>query len=111
MRTNRWQRAYSAATRQAEVSGTNKDKVQGGEPDVIAGAVTLEMHPLDGLSREQLIELLMEQRSRLSLPLTQECLEEQTAESLRILVLASRLLYLVRKLNSRSDDKQQDEAS
>ncbi len=60
----------------------------------------LELALLDDLGREQLIGALLECRDKLSFEFTPEWLEAQSTERLRLLLLAAKLLRVLRQKES-----------
>jgi hypothetical protein len=68
---------------------------------MFATLLKLELALLDDLSRDQLISALLECRDNLSLEFTPEWLEGQTLERLRLLLLAAKLLRVLRQKERR----------
>jgi len=64
---------------------------------MLATLLKLEFSLLDELSRDQLIRSLLEYRDALSLEFTASWLEGHSTESLRLLLLAAKLLRVLRQ--------------
>jgi hypothetical protein len=69
---------------------------------MFAELTKLELRLLDGQNRDQLIDTLMERKDELRLEFTRQWLEDQSTDRLRLLVLAAKLLSLVRRSESRT---------
>jgi hypothetical protein len=64
---------------------------------MLGALIGLELRLLDAWGRERLIAALLERRDGLALDFTREGLEELSTERLRILVLAAKLLSLLKR--------------
>jgi hypothetical protein len=77
---------------------------------MLATLLKLELSILDDLSRDQLIRSLLQYRDALSLDFTPSWLEGHSTECLRLLLLAAKLLRVLRQKESRefvrSENKQ-----
>jgi hypothetical protein len=69
---------------------------------MFATLIGLELSLLEGLSREQLLTVLVEQRESLSLRFSQDWLEGQSTDQLRLVLLAAKLLCLLRHSEKRA---------
>jgi hypothetical protein len=68
---------------------------------MFATLLKLELALLDDLGRKQLIDALLASRDKLSLDFTSEWLEAQSTERLRLLLLAAKLLRVLRQKEGR----------
>jgi hypothetical protein len=75
-----------------------------GAPVMIAAWAELELCSLGKLSRDQLIALVLRRRDQLGLKFDQEWLEDQPTQRLRVLLMAARLLGLLRHRDNRVED-------
>ena len=64
---------------------------------MIAAWADVELRSLEKLSHDELVTLLMVKRDQLELGFSQDWLEDQSTERLRIFLLAARLLCLIRQ--------------
>jgi hypothetical protein len=64
---------------------------------MIAMMIELEVRLLKLVGREQLLATLSERQDCLPLELTEDWLEQQTTDRLRLLVLAARLIFVSRE--------------
>jgi hypothetical protein len=73
-----------------------RNAVRKGAPVMIAAWAELELCSMEKVSRKHLIGLLLRKRDQLELKFDPEWLEDQSTVRLRVLLLASRLLGLLR---------------
>jgi hypothetical protein len=71
--------------------------VEKGQPVMIAMMIELEVRLLKLVGREQLLATLSERQDCLPPELTEDWLEQQTTDRLRLLVLAARLIFVSRE--------------
>jgi hypothetical protein len=64
---------------------------------MFATLLKLELMFLDGLNRDQLIRNILEQRDNITLQFSKNWLEEQSTDCLRLLLLAAKLLLVLRR--------------